>query len=195
MPTLDEACRTLRVSRHTLRKWMKRLGITPERHPRDYRYWLLTSEQVETIRAARAEMPGAIISIASKPAFDRSPTAETGVGVHVPMFTPTPRPRPLQRDTFTTLPDGMLSRTDAASLHNVPMTTLRRWCDAGLVETASATYGGEHGQFSIARPLTRQGLRQFWHLAHGRSDFTPCRDCPHTPPEDAPGDLGAVAEE
>lgn len=59
MPTMGEAARLLGIGRVTLEKWCKRLDLTPERHPYDYRYFTLTEEQVDAIRAARRQMPSA----------------------------------------------------------------------------------------------------------------------------------------
>lgn len=188
MPTLGEACQQLRIGRVTLEKWIKRLGIETTRHEWDYRYQVIAPEDVERIAEARRKLPGrsitgAFIPSSSKSDDRRSPTAETGAGVHAPMFTPLPRQRPLQRDSFTALPDGMMSRSDAAEAHNVPLTTLRRWCDEGRVETHTGIYGGEHGRRPVIDPITRRGLAQFYALASSRAGFTPCSSCPHA--EDA----------
>lgn len=58
MPTLGEACQLLRISRRTLEKWLERLQIAPQRHEYDLRYQVISAEDVERIRAARAAMPG-----------------------------------------------------------------------------------------------------------------------------------------
>lgn len=77
------------------------------------------------------------------------------------------------------LPDGMMSRTDVADLHNFPRSTLRRWCEEGRVETVNQSFGGEHGTFAVHQPVTATGVRQFYLLASGRADFQRCDACPH----------------
>ena len=187
MPTLGEACQQLRIGRVTLAKWIKRLGIATTRHEWDYRFEVIAPEDVERIADARRKLPSAQRGVAipsySSLAFDRR-QSDGAVGSEASSSVmPTPRQRPLQRHALRAsgdgLPDGMMSRTDVATLHTFPASTLRRWCDEGRIETDSGTYGGAHGQFQAARPVTARGLAQFWRLAHQRSDFTPCLDCPH----------------
>jgi hypothetical protein len=69
--TLGEACRSLRISRKTLDKWLVRLEIEPKRHPRDWRYWTISDDQLEQIRLARAEMPGMVPPLMRPPAYAR----------------------------------------------------------------------------------------------------------------------------
>ena len=187
MPTLGEACQQLRIGRVTLAKWIKRLGIATTRHEWDYRFEVIAPEDVERIADARRKLPSAQRGVAipsySSLAFDRR-QSDGAVGSEASSSVmPTPRQRPLQRHALRAsgdgLPDGMMSRTDVATLHTFPASTLRRWCDEGRIETDSGTYGGAHGQFQAARPVTARGLAQFWRLAHQRSDFTTCPDCPH----------------
>ena len=187
MPTLGEACQQLRIGRVTLAKWIKRLGIATTRHEWDYRFEVIAPEDVERIADARRKLPSAQRGVAipsySSLAFDRR-QSDGAVGSEASSSVmPTPRQRPLQRHALRAsgdgLPDGMMSRTDVATLHTFPASTLRRWCDEGRIETDSGTYGGAHGQFQAARPVTARGLAQFWRLAHQRSDFTACPDCPH----------------
>ena len=183
MPTLGEACQQLRIGRVTLAKWIKRLGIATTRHEWDYRFEVIAPEDVERIADARRKLPSAQRGVAipsySSLAFDRRQSGAGTASEASPVGTPTPRRPPLQRGPSGVLPDGMLSRTDVATLHTFPASTLRRWCDEGRIETDSGTYGGAHGQFQAARPVTARGLAQFWRLAHQRSDFTACPDCPH----------------
>lgn len=194
--TLGEAARLLRVSRHTLDKWLERLGIEPTRHEYDYRFFTISAEQLQAIRDARAKMPVADISdnipSYSTLAFDRRESGEVVARDASPGVAATPRQRPLQRHALRTsgegiVPPGMMSRTEVATLHNFPASTLRRWCDSGVIETDSGVYGGEHGQFQAARPVTARGLRQFYALAHQRPDFTPCPQCPHSELPDTGG--------
>ncbi len=192
MPTLGEACQTLRIGRVTLAKWIKRLGIETTRHEWDYRYEVIAPEDVERIAEARKKLPsrasgvtGAFIPTVSTLAFDRRPARDETANDASLRVSPMRRQRPLQRDASTPLPDGMMSRTDCADLHTFPRSTLRRWCDDGRIETSSATYGGEHGTFAIAQPVTTRGLAQFYTLAHGRADFTRCPSCPHSAEDEA----------
>ena len=187
MPTLGEACQQLRIGRVTLAKWIKRLGIETTRHEWDYRFEVIAPEDVERIADARRKLPSAQRGVAipsySSLAFDRR-QSDGAVGSEASSSVmPTPRQRPLQRHALRAsgdgLPDGMMSRTDVATLHTFPASTLRRWCDEGRIETDAGVYGGAHGQFQAARPVTARGLAQFWRLAHQRSDFTTCPDCPH----------------
>lgn len=60
MKTLRAACDELSVTYKTLEKWMGRLKIKPDRHPRDLRFFVIEDEDIERIRTARAEMPGAL---------------------------------------------------------------------------------------------------------------------------------------
>lgn len=187
MPTLGEACQQLRIGRVTLAKWIKRLGIETTRHEWDYRFEVIAPEDVERIADARRKLPSAQRGVAipsySSLAFDRR-QSDGAVGSEASSSVmPTPRQRPLQRHALRAsgdgLPDGMMSRTDVATAHTFPASTLRRWCDEGRIETDAGVYGGAHGQFQAARPVTARGLAQFWRLAHQRSDFTTCPDCPH----------------
>ena len=190
MPTLGEACQQLRIGRVTLAKWIKRLDIATTRHEWDYRYEVIAPEDVERIAEARRKLPTAqrptIIPSYSALAFDRR-QSEQGVSSEAsPDRAPVSRQRPLQRGPSGALPDGMMSKEDASRLHGVPTSTLRRWCRDGRIETRQGTYAGEHGQYGIVDPLTRRGLAQFYALASGRPDFTPCAQCPHDSGGDAP---------
>lgn len=56
--TLGEAMRRLGIAnRRTFDKWCKREKIKPQRHAYDLRFFTVTTEEVERIRAARAQMP------------------------------------------------------------------------------------------------------------------------------------------
>ena len=187
MPTLGESCQQLCIGRVSLAKWIKRLGIATTRHEWDYRFEVIAPEDVERIADARRKLPSAQRGVAipsySSLAFDRR-QSDGAVGSEASSSVmPTPRQRPLQRHALRAsgdgLPDGMMSRTDVATAHTFPASTLRRWCDEGRIETDAGVYGGAHGQFQAARPVTARGLAQFWRLAHQRSDFTTCPDCPH----------------
>lgn len=180
--TLGDAARALRVSRHTLDKWLDRLHITPERHPQDYRFYTISADELQTIRDERAKMPGSrptTIPSYSSLAFDRRQSERETVSDAPPTVTPMSRQRAMRRVASSGLPDGMMSRSDVADLHNFPASTLRRWCDEGRIETDGGVYGGEHGQFQAARPVTSRGLRQFYALARSRTDFRACPSCPH----------------
>lgn len=192
MPYLDVAARQLGVSEKTLRKWLRQVEppIEPTPHQRDRRYHVISDAEVERVRQALAERPGIHTPPALPALTDASRTrygANLGERPSQPIQLPIAPARPRQRPVSASssgLPDGMLSRTDVATLHTFPASTLRRWCDEGRIETDSGTYGGAHGQFQAARPVTARGLAQFWRLAHQRSDFTACPDCPHTEDED-----------
>ena len=184
MPTLGEACQQLRIGRVTLAKWIKRLGIETTRHEWDYRYEVIAPEDVERIAEARRKLPQAsgrppMIPSYSSLAFDRRQSERETVSDAPPTVTPMSRQRAMRRVASSGLPDGMMSRSDVADLHNFPASTLRRWCDEGRIETDGGVYGGEHGQFQAARPVTPRGLRQFYALACSRTDFRACPSCPH----------------
>ncbi len=56
--TLQQACTILGGIRYcTLRRWMKRLEIERAQHPRDWRFYTISVEQVAIIARARAEKP------------------------------------------------------------------------------------------------------------------------------------------
>lgn len=175
--TLGEACQSLRVSRRTLDKWLQRLGIEPTRHAWDYRFYEITADELEQIADARKKLPVAgsfahmsdIRPTSSPLAFDRQQSEKQTMR----------DPRPARLTDALPLPDGMMARSEVAARHGIAETTLRRWCDAGRIETDGGSYGGEHGQFSIHKPVTRRGLAQFYALAHRRADFRPCESCPH----------------
>ena len=187
MPYLDVAARQLGVSEKTLRKWLRQVEppIEPTPHQRDRRYHVISDAEVERVRQALAERPGIHTPPALPALTDASRTrygANLGERPSQPIQLPLAPARPRQRPVSASpdgLPDGMLSRTDVATLHTFPASTLRRWCDEGRIETDAGVYGGAHGQFQAARPVTARGLAQFWRLAHQRSDFTTCPDCPH----------------
>lgn len=182
MPTLNDAARQLAISEKTLRKWMKRLEMKPARHDYDWRFYVLSDEQVQQIKDARAQMPGsrpAIIPSYSSLAFDRRQSDAGTASDASPSVAPTPRQRPLQRAAVGALPDGMMAKEDASRLHGVPTATLRRWCAEGKIETHSASYAGEHGRYGVVNPITQRGLAQFYALASHRADFRRCDDCPH----------------
>nr|MBF6591673.1 helix-turn-helix domain-containing protein [Ktedonobacterales bacterium] len=58
MDTIGESAARLGISRRSLLKWCRRLGIEPSRHPYDWRYRVLDDNQLRRIAAARAQMPG-----------------------------------------------------------------------------------------------------------------------------------------
>ncbi|HEU5374962.1 MAG TPA: MerR family transcriptional regulator [Ktedonobacteraceae bacterium] len=60
MPYISEAARELGITDKTLRKWMRLLtpSITATKHHYDPRYHIISAEDVERIRQARAELPG-----------------------------------------------------------------------------------------------------------------------------------------
>jgi len=187
MPTLGEACQQLRIGRVTLEKWIDRLHIEKTRHEWDWRFTVIAPEDVERISEARRKLPqsarsaitGAFIPTVSTLAFDRRPARDETANDVSPTVRATPRQRPLQRDSFTGLPEGMMSRTDVAAAHGLALTTLRRWCDDGRIDCDPGVYALAHGRFSIARPITRRGLAQLYQLASHRPDFTRCPGCPH----------------
>lgn len=184
MPYLDEAARQLGISEKTLRRWLRIVEppITPTRHRYDRRYQLISEEDVEVIRVARSEKPG-VTGVTQAPMLSvRSPQPNlAGVALADRESPQPPRQRPsagaLSASFF--LPDGLVSRSELASQHGVPLTTMRRWCDEGHIETDSGVYAGASGRFSIAHPVTRHGQHQFYVLASARRDFVACSLCPH----------------
>jgi len=195
MPTLGEACQQLRVGRVTLAKWIKRLGIETTRHEFDWRYEVIAPEDVDRIAEARRKLPVTtkqpVIYTSDELAFGRRSTASGSDAIPTPRvapLAPTPRPRQPQRRAVieASLPDGLVSLTEAADMHGVLryMTTFRRWRDEyDKLDCDPRTFSGERGQFPVVRPLTRKGLAQFYQLASPRSDFVRCSACPH---EDEP---------
>lgn len=190
MTTLREAAQRLGVSMTTLEKWCKRLGIEPKRHPQDWRFRVLSDEQIEQIRQERALMPApqAVISSYNSLAFDRRSAASGNEGIAndaTAPLSPAPRLRQPQRRASSRapsaegLPAGMMSKKDAARLHGIARSTIENWCQAGKVDTSPETFQPPHGHWPIVRPLTRRGLAQFYALAKGHADFTACPDCPH----------------
>lgn len=197
MPYLDEAARQLGISEKTLRAWMRKVdpAIEPQRHKYDLRYHIIAPEDVERIRQARAEKPGAtaVIPMSSKLAFDRRQSGDEMARDVSPAVPRMPQPRQRQRGTSSALPDGLVSLTATAEAHGVfrYLSTFRRWRDIGKLECDPGTYGGEHGQFAINQPLTRKGLADFYRLASPYAEFQRCELCPHDADNDA---SGSVAE-
>lgn len=188
MPTLGEACQTLRIGRVTLAKWIERLGIETTRHEWDWRFTVIAPEDVERIAEARRKVPGRSVTGVSIPsysslAFDRRSGIGDTPNTASPTVTPVPRQRAVELATLRAsgegLPDGMMSKEDASRFHGVPTTTLRRWCREGRIETTPGRYGGEHGHYGVVDPLTRRGHAQLHALASHRADFRRCADCPH----------------
>ena len=64
---LRDACGELQISYHTLEKYMRRLSITPSRHPIDLRFYVLDDEQLDKLRAYMAQKPGAMNGAARMP--------------------------------------------------------------------------------------------------------------------------------
>ena len=206
MTTLIEACQLLGVSRATLVKWCRRLEITPTRHAFDYRFYVLSAEEIERIREARAQMPAVNAALRSP---QPNPTAQPGRDDRSPIFAPETAEQPLsasfsrgmtasrvrthtppdESPTSGLLNDGLMSRTDAADRHGIPRSTLRRWCEEGRIETSPASYGGAHGTFVVRQPLTQKGLTQLVAYArvHQPHNFHTCDLCPHTAASDADG--------
>jgi hypothetical protein len=149
VPTLGEACQILRVSRATLEKWMLKLGIVPSRHEWDLRYFTISAEDVEAIRAARSHMPGAI----SRPQPRQ----------HVPRAQKVARqPPPSLLPADGLLSASFSSKTEAArwlATHGVSVNTARGWdgWDEVLLE----------GRSVLLFALTHDtgDFRQRWHLA------------------------------
>ena len=177
MPTLTEAAQLLHISEKTLRKWMRRLELEPARHPYDLRYFTLTDEQVEAIRDARAQMPGAAQQAIMPPARLRAKSGRSTPLADSFSIPAGERPLDLAVSASDRLPDGMLDVTTASRRHNVPRTTLAAWCQQGLIETSGETY--RRGRVKVVHPLTRKGLAQLYRLASPHGDFTPCSECPH----------------
>lgn len=187
MLTLDQAARQLGISEKTLRRWLALIDppITPTTHRYDRRYRMLSEDDVARIRAERDTLPE---KNASRTPISRPQAHQTGATpLDVSGQGPMPARLPVAAPTRTNLPTGMMGRQEAALTHGIPLTTLRRWCDEGRIETDSGAYGGERGRYAVKMPLTVRGLAQFYALASHRTDFTPCPDCPHS----APGESGS----
>lgn len=175
MPTLNDAARQLAISEKTLRKWMKRLEMKPARHDYDWRFYVLSDEQVQQIKDARAQMPGNAHPLSGL-SGSVIPSAMAFPIPAAPRRSYSPRPAQV---TQGALPDGLTSRSDAAAAHGVPMTTVRRWCEDGRIECDGGVYALDHGRFSIAQPITRRGMRQLYEMASQRPGFITCEQCPH----------------
>ncbi len=183
MPTLDQAARHLGISEKTLRRWLRlcKPPITPVEHPLDRRYHVITPEELQRVADLRAQLP-ATQNSPFAPVTHPQPrqAALPRAAGTFPIPTARKARRTPQSDGGGMLPDGAMSKEDASRLHNVPMTTLRRWCDAGRIEVDPGEYGGEGGRFPVKHPLTRAGLAQLYQLASARPDFTRCPSCPHS---------------
>lgn len=129
MPTLGEACTQLRVSRRTLDKWLKRLEIEPQKHPRDWRYFTITDDQVQQIREARAEMPGA----QSVPYTRNTPLGSPALGAYVSTRPPAPRPAASHHREPEDLPVGAIWLVDLARECGMNTRTARDHADAGTI--------------------------------------------------------------
>jgi len=152
--TLREARATLGISYPTLRKWIRRLGIDRVQHPRDERFWTLTDEQVDAIRAARAEMPGS-----------------TAVAIR--------RPTPIR--TIGSLPDGLVSWHSFAAMHHIPEMTAAKAISVGRLPIVAGHW--KAGRTYVKAALDEQGRCTFHELWAHRPSFIPCIHCPHAMPQ------------
>jgi hypothetical protein len=172
MRTLRDVCRDLDVTYKTLDKWMKRLDITPERHPRDYRFWCLDDEQVEEIRRARSEMPG------GAPAR-----------INPPRRLNTKTPQAQQSDlalsaslVYGGLPDGLVSLESFAREHHIARQTAMKGVSSGRLAVITGEWTVYRGHAKYA--LDAAGRAQFVRLWGDRPGWHPCPHCPHEESEE-----------
>jgi hypothetical protein len=145
---------------------MKRLGITPTRHPADWRFYVLTDEQLEQIRAARAEMPVA----SARPRYTRQPAHPTPADVR--MDTPLSSQRPLSatyKDPLVysaspvVLSDGSIRLVDMSRLHGVPDGTLKSQAQrAPELATAVPTGSRDGRQERWCTPEQQSAIITYW---------------------------------
>lgn len=196
MPTLGEACQQLRIGRVTLAKWIERLQIETTRHAWDWRYQVIAPEDVERIAEARRQVPARthVPTVANMPpALSRGDSDGSGRLADT-FHIPAPARRPVRRVSASSaaavLPDGWMSRTEAADVHGLARTTVRTWIAKQGFETGGDTFGGVSGQFGGEAPLTSKGLAQLVAYArvHQPHNFHPCtKGCPHNDDDTASG--------
>lgn len=195
MPTLTDAARQLAISEKTLRKWMKRLEMKPARHDYDWRFYVLSDEQVQQIKDARAKMPGAQSPILGTNAL-RAKSDGLGYRDASPSVAPTPRQRPLQRATVSAsqqmlasnpLPPGWMAVSTFCRRHNLNDRSVGR--SSHMPPPTVAPDGAPWGNFSpkaniwqaLHTVYTAEQVRQAVAQAarYWPQRFTACPDCPH----------------
>lgn len=151
MPTITEACRTLNVSRHTLGKFREKLGIERVKNDLDGRFWELTDEQVEQIRALLARRPGQQVP-PNAPGWPTVPRAiPSPVEVPPPARPPLDHYRPSQGHPAAIsasqedlarrpLPPGWIARSTWSRRHGLNDRSVMR---SGRMPIAEAAPNGE----------------------------------------------------
>lgn len=175
MRTLRDACIELGVTYRTLEKWMQRLQITPARHPRDYRFYVLDDDQVEAIRVARSEMPFA--GMAVRTPRRQEPAIE---GRRRPI---TPTPLAQQSDlalsaSLVQLPGNLVTVEAFGNLHGVKRQTWEKAIRAGRLSVVRGEWKVPRGQAKYA--LDDEGRRRFVELWRHLDHFVRCDACPHS---------------
>lgn len=178
MPTLGETCLRLGITRRTLAKWLERVNalraetgeppIEPHRDAYDYRYYTLTDEQVEAIRAARSQMPGMSATIPLPPTLSR------------------PRQRPVVSGDdrrVSELPDGLVSvagwlgRHGLVEEHRVTWTKAMQAGKLPVVVYPDEGPGWRVGETHVRYALDAPGRRAAWLRWHTREWWQPCDGC------------------
>src|SRR5262245_58214751 len=108
--TLSEAMRELGIAnRRTIEKWISVCKIRPTQDENDRRFWRITGEDMERIRARRAQMPAA-----------RAPQPRHAALPVVPrVLPPLPAPEPLSASPRVTQPTRKLWPMDTLPAHLV----------------------------------------------------------------------------
>ncbi len=139
MPTLSEAAAHLGLSRHSLRKWMRRLQIGPTRHEYDLRYWCIADEDVRRIADARAQMLGAQAQVVRAHQQHQD-------GPHA----------------VRELPPDLNGWRDFARQHGVPETTVQKAKESGRLPIIPGKW--KVGRQRATGALDQAGQRQFLDL-------------------------------
>lgn len=171
MPILRDACTELHIGRTTLEKWCKRLAITPTRHPRDYRFWVISDEELEAIREARAEMPAPFASGAHTTSTTHRPLATERIQTSTPQahrsdlaLSAMYKSNPGADD----LPEGWVSWRSFAQAHGVPASTVQKAIDVGrLTVTRGRWKVGQSWCLGALDPEQQQQFVQLWSRSDG----------------------------
>lgn len=183
--TLGQAAAELNVTRRTLAKWLKRLQIAPSRHHADTRFWTLTDEQVEQIRAARAEMPQAAPAL---PRLARPALLPPALSPLLP--APLPRPaalsslsreihEPRPGDTF---PVGWIAVSTFARTHGLrsqERSLPQLWALGRFPAPQTSEEGWLHRGLTIKSAFTQEQHLEASRLASARwpGHFVACEVC------------------
>ena len=127
MPTIGEACTILRLSRRSLELWMHRLDITPKPHPLDFRYHILTDEQVQLLADTLAQRPDRSVL----PARSTAPVTRIRRPVNAPRPPGEPLSAPQGHPGDDGLPEGWIGWREMCRVHHVPESTAQKALDTG----------------------------------------------------------------